>query len=81
MKVKPTVAIGGFSDIFVVNDQKVVTVKTHSDTLYTFESYETPLAPFVMGGFVELGCNYEFSNHTFFTNLRYCYSAKQKQGI
>ncbi len=80
-KVKPTVAIGGYSDIFAGIDQKVVTVKTHSDTVYTFESYETPLASFVMGGFVQLGCNYEFSNHTFFTNLRYCYSAKQQKGI
>jgi hypothetical protein len=80
-KVKPTVAIGGYSDIFVGNDQKVVTVKTHTDTVYTFESHETPLASLVMGGFLQLGCNYKLSNHTFFTNLRYCYSAKQQKGI
>jgi len=80
-KVKPTVAVGGFADIFAGINQKVVTVKQHPDTVYTFESYETPLTPAVFGGFVQLGCNYEIPNHTLFTNLKFCYSTNQDQGI
>jgi len=81
-KIKPTVAIGGFADIFAGINQKVVTVKQHPDTVYTFESYdETPLTPAVFGGFVQLGCNYEIPNHTLFTNLKFCYSTNQDQGI
>jgi len=81
-KVKPTVAVGGFADIFAGINQKVVTVKQHPDTAYTFESYdETPLTSAVFGGFVQLGCNYEIPNHTLFTNLKFCYSSNQDQGI
>lgn len=81
-KIKPTVAIGGFADIFAGINQKVVTVKQHTDTVYTFESYEeTPLTNAVFGGFVQLGCNYELDEHTFFTNLRLSYSTNQNQGI
>lgn len=81
-KVKPTVAVGGFADIFAGINQKVVTVKQHPDTVYTFESYdETPLTSAVFGGFVQLGCNYEIPNHTLFTNLKFCYSSNQDQGI
>lgn len=80
-KLRPTVAVGGFADIFVGNNQKVVTEKQHQDTVYTYESYETPLTPLVFGGFAQLGCNYELEEHTFFTNLRFCYSTNQDQGI
>ncbi len=80
-KVRPTMAIGIYADIFAGNDQKVVTVKQHPDTVYTYESYETPLTNAVFGGFAQLGLNYELENHTFFTNLRLCYSTNQDQGI
>lgn len=80
-KFRPTVAVGGFADIFVENDQKVVTVIQDQDDVYTYESYETPLTSAVFGGFVQLGCNYEIPNHTLFTNLKFCYSTNQDQGI
>lgn len=80
-KIRPTLAVGAYADIFAVNDQKVVTVKQHQDTVYTYESYKTPLTQAVFGGFAQLGCNYELAEHTFFTNLRFCYSTNQDQGI
>ena len=80
-KFRPTAAVGGYADIFVGNNQKVLTEKQHPDTVYTYESYETPLTPVVFGGFAQLGCNYELAEHTFFTNLRFCYSTNQDQGI
>jgi hypothetical protein len=80
-KFRPTVAVGGYADIFVGNNQIVETEKQHPDTVYTYESYETPLTPLVFGGFAQLGCNYELAEHTFFTNVRFCYSTNQDQGI
>lgn len=80
-KFRPTLAVGGYAEIFVGNDQKIVTEKQHQDTVYTYESYETPLTPAVFGGFAQLGCNYEITEHTFFTNLRFCYSTNQDKGI
>jgi hypothetical protein len=80
-KIRPTVAIGTYADIFAGNDQKIVTVKQHQDTVYTYDSYETPLTQAVFGGFAQLGCNYELAEHTFFTNLRLSYSTNQDQGI
>lgn len=74
-------AVGGYADIFVGNDQKVATEKQHQDTVYTYESFETPLTPLVFGGFTQLGCNYELAEHTFFTNLRFCYSTNKNQEI
>lgn len=80
-KVKPTVAVGAYADIFAGINEKIVTEKQHQDTVYTYESYETPITPMVFGGFLQLGCNYELSERTFFTNLRLCYSTNQDQGI
>lgn len=80
-KIRPTLAVGAYADIFAGNDQKVVTVKQHQDTVYTYDSYETPLTQAVFGGFAQLGCNYELAEHTFFTNLRLSYSTNQDQGI
>jgi hypothetical protein len=80
-KVKPTVAVGVYADIFAGINEKIVTEKQHQDTVYTYESYETPITPMVFGGFLQFGCNYELSDRTFFTNLRLCYSTNQNQGI
>jgi hypothetical protein len=80
-KVKPTVAVGAYADIFAGINEKIVTEKQHQDTVYTYESYETPITPMVFGGFLQFGCNYELSERTFFTNLRLCYSTNQDQGI
>ena len=79
--VKPTVGVGVYADIFAGINEKIVTEKQHQDTVYTYESYETPITPMVFGGFLQFGCNYELSERTFFTNLRLCYSTKQDQGI
>lgn len=80
-KIKPNVAVGAYADIFAGINEKIVTEKQHQDTVYTYESYETPITPMVFGGFLQLGCNYELSERTFFTNLRLCYSTNQDQGI
>lgn len=81
-KIKPTISAGVFTNIFLTTHQKVVTLKVHPDTEYTHISYETPLAPYVSGGFLQLGCNYMmFGNHTTFTNLRFCHAAKRDHGI
>lgn len=80
-KVKPTVTVGAYTDIFAGINEKIVTKKQHQDTVYTYESYETPIIPLVFGGFLQLGCNYELPERTFFTNLRLCYSTNQDQGI
>lgn len=80
-KIKPTFTVGGYADIFAANKQKVVAVRQHPDTAYTHTSTETPITQAVFGGFAQLGCNYELSKHIFFTNLRFCYSTNQDQGI
>lgn len=79
--IRPTIAVGGYADIFVGNKQEVITVKQHQDSTYTFKSDETPLTPLVFGGFAQVGLNYELTERTFFTNLRICYSTNQDQGI
>jgi hypothetical protein len=81
-KIKPTISAGVFTELFVSTDPKIVTVKMHPDTVYTFESHDTALAPYVSGGFVQLGCNFSMlNNHTAFANLRLCHSAKRDHGI
>lgn len=79
-KIRPTIAIGGYADIFAINKQEVITVKQHPDTLYTFTSAETPITSLVFGGFTQLGFNYDLKERTFFTNFKVCYSINSKHG-
>ena len=81
-KLKPTISAGVSTEIFASTEQNVVTVKMHSDTIYTYQSPDIPMATFVPGGFVQLGCNFPvFKNKTAFTNLRINHAAKRHHGI
>ncbi len=81
-KIKPTISAGVSTEIFASTEQNIVTVKVHSDTIYTFQSPDIPVAAFVPGGFVQLGCNFPvFKNKTAFANLRLNHAAKRHHGI
>jgi hypothetical protein len=80
-KLKPTVSAGIFTEIFVSTEQNIVTVKMHSDTIYTFQSPDLPMASYIGGGFVQLGCNFPLFNKIAFTNVRLSHAAKRHHGI
>jgi hypothetical protein len=81
-RVKPSISAGVFADLLVSADQKIMTVKVHSDTIYSYQSPDIPMATFVPGGFVQLGSNFPvFKNKTAFINLRLNHAAKRHHGI
>jgi hypothetical protein len=80
-KIKPTISAGVSTEIFVSTEQNIVTVKMHSDTIYTFQSPDLPIATLVPGGFVQVGCNFPLFNKMVFTNLRLSHAAKRHHGI
>jgi hypothetical protein len=80
-KIKPTISAGVSTEIFASTDQNIVTVKMHSDTIYTFQSPDIPIASFVPGGFLQFGCNFPLFNKIAFTNLRINHAAKRHHGI
>jgi hypothetical protein len=80
-KINPTISAGVFTEIFASTKQNIVTVKMHSDTIYTFHSPDIPMAAFVPGGFIQVGCNFPMFNNIAFTNLRFNHAAKRYHGI
>lgn len=80
-KVKPTVGAGAFTDIFLSRNERLETVKQHSDTVYNFVSHHQQYVPYLVGGFIQLGCNYQVKDRDLFTNLRISYSTKNHKGI
>jgi hypothetical protein len=78
--IRPTIAFGGYADIFAINKQEMITVKQHPDTTYTYTSAETPITSLVFGGFTQMGFNYDLQSRTFFTNFKVCYSINSEHG-
>lgn len=80
-KVNPTIGVGAYTDIFLSRNERIETVKQHSDTIYNFVSYERNYVPLLVGGFVQLCCKYDVKGRELFSNLRISNSTKNNKGV
>lgn len=80
-KIKPTIAAGIYSNFFISKDETVTKRSVQGDIEGIYELQGSPLASDIFGILLQVGCNYQLNNHTFFTNLRICQTALKEAGI
>ena len=70
-KIRPTFALGLLSNFFISKDLRVIREIEYKNTVVTSEITDIQVASNFIGGFVQLGCNYQIlDKHNAFTNLR-----------
>lgn len=81
-KIKPTLALGIYSNFFISVGQNNQKKSVHTDTEYFYNINDAPLATEVFGFLFQLGCDYHiFRNHTFFSNFRLYRKTLKEAGI
>ncbi len=78
-KVKPTLALGIFSNHIISKSQQILLDYIYSERIDTYEMDYKPITNSLIGSFFAVGCNYEInSKHEYFASLKYDYSTSAK---